>query len=122
MRFYSLLAGLDSPAVFAVAAFFSLLLEKALSIITHTGPDRQTEENRPATRPTISGSAKFRIESTPKMNTSPMVNSVVSVVFTERDSDCHMLVTTVSPKLSDSPARFLFSLTRSNITIVAFIE
>ena len=52
------------PAFLPSLSFF---LPKAPSSSTHSGPDRHTDENRPATMPIISGSAKLRIDSTPKI-------------------------------------------------------
>ena len=63
--------------------FLRILMAMLLKMF-HSGPARQTEENKPATMPTISGSAKFLMEVTPRMYNIPMVKSVVTVVFIER--------------------------------------
>ena len=104
-----------------VCRCYTLCLRNFLRKKAHRLADSRMDDHAPATMPTISGRVNCLSDGTPKMNTMPMVNSVVSVVLMVRPMVCHTLRSATSSKASLRAVR-RFSRTRSNTMMDALIE
>lgn len=87
-------------------------------------PVKHTDENPPATIPTIRGNANSLIDVTPMMNKKNTIMNVVRDVLIDLERVCVTELLTISLSLAasfvDEPARF--SRILSKITIVALME
>ena len=99
-------------------------VQECVKVLSSAKPvsKKATEENKPATMPTISGSAKFLMEVTPRIYTIPMVKSVVTVVFIERPRVLRIPSSTFSANDTPRPMALSFSRIWSKMIMVALIE